>query len=140
MSHQNNGNCPKCAEIFNRFPNVNHEIRSWFESFQAKHPEAHISGAGRGKAEQEQKVREGKSRAHWGASAHNYNCAVDIFEMSGKPKDIYEEHWFQTVLKPNLTSNLKWYGEPGSSFYELPHVELRAWRELKAKGLIKLVE
>lgn len=140
MSHTNNGVCPKCKEIMNKYPGLNSDLKNWFVMFQAKHPEGHISCAGRGKADQEAAFNAGMSRAHWGQSAHNYNCAIDFFEMSGKPKDIYEEKWFKEVLAPALPFFLNWYGAPGSSFRELPHVEVRNWHELKAKGLIHLVE
>lgn len=137
--HQNNGNCPKCKEIFEKFPNFNKELRSWFVLFQAKHPEAHISCAGRGYADQKAALAAKASRADFGQSAHNWNCAIDLFVML-PGKDLYDREWFKKVLAPAVPYMLRWYGEPGCSFPELPHVEYREWRALKAQGLIALVE
>lgn len=123
----------------NKYPGFNLILREWFESFQSVFPEAHISCAGRGKEEQELKFQEGLSRAHWKGSSHNWNCAIDIFEMDGDA-EIYEKEWFMNVLFPNLPDHLEWYGKPGSSFYELPHVEIKGWRTLRDLGVLKLVE
>lgn len=107
--------------------------------FQAKHPEAHISCAGRGLVEQEEKKAEGRSKASYGKSAHNYNCAIDLFiQLPGK--DIYDNDWFQKVLAPEIPFHLHWYGSPHSKFFELPHIEFRNWRELAARKEIALVE
>lgn len=139
MKHENNGRCSKCHEIINLYPNFEPKFLSWFEFLQLHHPEAHVSCAGRGKQAQEDKYNHGLSRAQWGMSSHNYNCALDFFViMPGL--EIYDKHWFETVLEPNLADYLIWYGKPGSVFYELPHVELKAWRDMKAQGLIQLVE
>lgn len=107
--------------------------------FQAAHPEAHISCAGRGAAEQEAKRSEGKSRAAFGKSAHNYNCAVDLFVQLPK-KDIYDVEWFNKVLAPEIPYHLKWYGRTDSDFFELPHVELRDWRKLVSTKMATPVE
>jgi hypothetical protein len=139
IKHQNNGACPKCKEIFGKYHNFNPKVRSWFVIFQAAHPEAHISCAGRGHADQEIKRSEGLSKASYGQSAHNYNCAIDVF-VSLSQKDIYDKKWFNEVLAPEIPYFLNWYGAPDSRFHELPHIELRDWRRLKATGMVSLVE
>ena len=139
MKHVNNGRCEKCQEILNKYPNVNKDLREWFESLQDSHPSAHISCAGRGKADQEDAVKRGASRAHYGQSSHNYNCAVDLFVMQ-QGLDLYDKKWFHEILAPNLEPFLKWYGAPDAVFKELPHVEISDWRDLKAKGVAVLVE
>ena len=139
MKHSNNGKCDKCKSIFDKYPGFNQALRSWFIAFQAKHPECHISCAGRGVTEQEAKKLEGKSNASYGKSAHNWNAAIDVFiQMPGK--DIYDKQWFENVLAPEIPYFLKWYGEPGSEFYELPHIQVRDWRALRVQGLLSLVE
>jgi hypothetical protein len=115
-------------------------LRSWFESLQANYPSAHISCAGRGEKEQEEAYDNRRSRAHYGQSAHNYNAALDLFEMSGDKENIYERKWFNSVVAPNLHPTLNWYGSPGSSFFELPHVEVKAWKSLVKNKDLKLVE
>jgi hypothetical protein len=141
LKHENNGKCEKCLEIINRYPNPHAELVSWFKEFQVTHPEAHVSCAGRGRDDQEALYLRKASKARWGESAHNYNAALDLFETGGADvKDIYEPKWFKEVLKPALPYWVKWYGEPGSKFFELPHIEVADWRELRMKGQIGLVE
>jgi len=139
VKHENNGKCLKCDEIFNEYPAFNLELREWFEEFQSRHAQFHISCAGRGREEQEKHFRNGKSRAYYGQSAHNYNAALDIWvNENGKytlPKELYNK-----VLRPNLKPWIKWYGEPGSSFYELPHCEVKNWKEMREEGTLSLVE
>lgn len=142
MSHANNGKCEKCAEIFEKYPGFNKQLRSWFVIFQAKHPEAHISCAGRGFEDQEAARNAGASKAHYGQSAHNYNCAIDLFVMDFKnyPNELYPKKWFDTVLAPEIPFFLNWYGAPGQPFPEMPHLEIREWRKLIAIGSAGLVE
>lgn len=139
MGHANNGNCGKCEELFNVYPGFDSSLKSWFKSLQTNHPEAHISCAGRGKADQELMFSRGASKAHWTQSSHNYNAAIDIFSMKDV-KNIYDPKFYSDILKPALISNLKWYGEPNAPFHELPHVEISAWRDMVKAGQLKLVE
>ncbi len=139
--HLNNGNCSKCGQIFDRYPGFNQILRVWFRLFQRRHPEAHISCAGRGKLDQEAAFTNRVSKAHYGESAHNWNAAIDIFEMLDDGQhNIYERAWFCDVLEPELENYLNWYGKAGSPYYELPHIELRAWRDARDSGVLKLVE
>ncbi len=139
MHHDNSGKCPRCKEIIDLYPNFYPLLRLWFEELQAKHPEAHVSCAGRGKQAQEDARNHKLSRAHWGESAHNWNIALDLFVIQPGVY-IYDKTWFNTVLEPNLIPAIDWYGRPGSRFEELPHVEWRSWRDLKANKEIELVE
>ena len=139
VKHVNNGKCPKCQEIFNTYEGFNTDLRAWFESLQDSHPSAHISCAGRGKAKQEEAVAKGASRAHYGESAHNFNCAIDLFVMQ-VGVDLYDRKWFMEIIEPNLEPFLNWYGKKGAKFYELPHIEVLDWRDLVKQGLAKLVE
>lgn len=65
--------CLQCAKIFNRYPNVHAELRTWFEALQIENPDAHISSAGRGKIDQEVAFERGASKAHYGQSAHIFS-------------------------------------------------------------------
>jgi len=140
--HANDGKCSKCELIFNRYPGFHEGLKAWFVQLQASHPEAHISDAGRGKLAQEEYFKKGTSKAHYGQSSHNFGAGLDIFKLhingAEWPKD-----WFNTVVKPAIDAHnaaadfkIKWYGAPGSAFYELPHCEVADW---KTKNL-KLVE
>jgi hypothetical protein len=137
--HTNNGSCPKCKEIMDVYPNMNQQLRQWFVGFQKATPEVHLSCAGRGYADQMAAFEKGYSKAKFGESAHNWNCAVDIFVLL-PGKDIYDSKWFQDKIAGKLPYFLKWYGEPGAVFFELPHIEIREWRGLKVQNLAGLVE
>lgn len=146
MKHRNNGSCGKCLEIIARYPGFYTPLKEWFYDFQENHPEAHVSEAGRGKEMQDILLHRKATRARYGESAHNYNCALDIFEQGGKiAQDIYEEEWFRRILAPNIPDWIEWYGQPEyrgrkDKFYELPHVELKGWREYARRGDLVLVE
>lgn len=137
--HTNNGNCEQCDEILNRYPNFNEELRTWFKALQVEHPDAHVSCGGRGKVDQEVCFQRGASKAHYGQSSHNYNCAQDLFQLKDG-EAVWEQTWFDEVVKPNLYPFLKWYGAPDATFRELPHVEVASWRELVQNGSVFLVE
>jgi hypothetical protein len=139
LKHVNNGVCPKCVEIKNRYPNFNSRLWDWFKEFQSRHPEAHVSCAGRGELDQEAAYKRGASRAHFGQSAHSWGAALDIFEMSNDSKDIYERPWFDKVLSKNIPAWITWYGAKGSKFFELPHVQIATWREMAKAGQLHLV-
>lgn len=140
MKHENNGMCLKCHEIFSKYADINLTIFDWFCDFQKLHPEVHVSEAGRGKIQQNYLFEKKATKAQFGQSAHNYNCAVDIFVLIKGANSIYPREWFYNILWPNIPDSLVWYGIPGSRFFELPHIELKGWRELARAGSIKLVE
>lgn len=131
--------CEKCMEIIDMYPNFNQEVLSWWLMIQSMYPSAHISCAGRGKKEQERVYNAKLSLARWGQSAHNWNCAIDIFELRDG-KAVWDELWFDKVIRSNIPYNLKWYGSPNARFRELPHVELNGWANLINTLQIKLVE
>ena len=137
--HENNGQCSHCQEILNKYEGFNQHLRDWFEEVQAAQPETHLSCAGRGRIEQESDFHRGASRAHYGQSSHNFNCAIDLFCLV-PGLDLYDRAWFASVIAPRITSQLEWYGKPDAPFKELPHVEIKLWKELVQEGLAKLVE
>lgn len=138
--HINNGACPRCLIIIQRYPGFHPQVLQWFKDFQFKRPEAHCSCAGRGELEQEHAFITGASKAQWRESAHNFNAALDLFELQGEIKNIYEPAWFEKILAPAVPQWLNWYGRKEAPFKELPHVELRDWRVLAAQGFLTLVE
>jgi hypothetical protein len=136
--HANESPCLKCMDIFDRYPGFNEELRTWFMAVQLENPDMHISCAGRGRDDQEKFFKMNLTRARYGQSAHNYNCAIDIFQLLDG-KAAWEKAWFDRVVVPNLYPALKWYGAPGSAFYELPHVELTRFREMVQNGEVSLL-
>lgn len=139
MSHVNEDFCPGCAQVLNRYPDFSEELRTWFLALRMEHPETHASCAGRGRIDQEVAFSRGASKAHYGESAHNCNAAIDLFELKDGQYTL-DPAWFQLVVAPALYASLRWYGEPKASFYELPHVELRNWKECLQNGTTHLVE
>lgn len=137
VKHDLSGHCPKCQEIFNRYPGFYLELRVWFEKLQQAHPEAHISCAGRGEAEQTKAFLTKRSMAKWGASAHNWNAAIDVF--CSNRSDLYDLQWFHEVIAPNLNDSLTWYGQEDARFYELPHIQQKDWVKLAEDGILKLI-
>lgn len=143
--HINNGECDKCDLLFRRYANFHPGLRLWFRSLQFQNPDAHVSCAGRGMADQEAAFRAGWSRARWKKSAHNYNVALDLFRLTQFGL-AYDVPWFRDIVgkavdKHNLDTKkefaIKWYGAPNSKFFELPHVEVDGWPSL---GTLVLVE
>jgi len=137
--HENNGNCPKCNELFEKYPGFDMSMRQWFADVQGVVPEAHISDAGRGRDDQEAYFQRGASKAHFGQSAHNYNAAIDVFEIRNG-KATWDKAWYNSKIAPKLNSSLVWYGKPGSKFFELPHIELKGWKEMAQEGALGLVD
>lgn len=144
--HTNNGECQKCLQIFEKFPGFHQGLKDWFIEVQKNNSEAHISAGGRGKLEQEEYFKKGSSKAHYEQSSHNFNAAIDIFKLHDTGAE-WPKAWFNNVIKlavdsHNTTADFKinWYGQPGSSFYELPHCEVSNWKELVKEGVLKLVE
>lgn len=142
MKHINNSACPKCLEIINRYPGFCQVVYQWFVKLQEEVPEAHVAWAGRNKVDQENFYRLKTSRAHYGQSAHNWNAAVDLFKLEYPAGAVWPKSWFAEKIGPRVLkeSALCWYGAPGASFPELPHVELRQWRADAQSGLLQLVD
>jgi len=103
--HVNNGSCDKCEEIFDVYLGFYQPLKDWFLKTQAKVKDCHISQAGRGKADQEADFTAGKSKAHYGQSSHNYNAAVDIFQLTADGKAawprtlVQRQNWHRRLLQ-----------------------------------------
>lgn len=147
--HINSGSCPKCELIFNAYPGFHQGLKDWFIALQKKNPESHISCAGRGKKDQELFFKQGNSKAHYGQSSHGFSLAIDIFKLSLTNQAEWPRDWFDTVVlsavdshnhATNKTFEINWYGKKGSAFFELPHCEVKNWKELVAAGTFKPVE
>jgi hypothetical protein len=122
-----------------KYPGLHETLQIWFEEIQTKFPAAHVSCAGRGKIDQEVAFYRKASRAHFGESAHNFNCALDLFRLKDRAP-LWEAEWFANVVGKNLEPTLKWYGASNAPFHELPHVEVSNWRQLVQEGRVHLVE
>lgn len=136
--HDSSGACPHCLEIINKYPGFDEDLLHWFQSVQKKFTNFHVAEAGRGREVQEDDFDRKASKAHYGESAHNYNCALDTFFMIDGAYSLDEGQFKRIAV--NLPSFIEWYGAPGASFPERPHFEKVGWKELAAQGLVSLVE
>ena len=132
MNKHKNGNthCPKCLDLFNKYPNFNQMLQTWFFKKQTELKTCHISEAGRGYQAQEAAFTAKTSKAHYGQSAHNYNAAIDIFFIDSHGKLSYDKDNYAPLVF-DLPNAINWYGKKGSAFYELPHFEVNGWKSLK---------
>jgi len=137
--HINNGSCERCTVIIDKFPGFNEDLKKWFKELQKNHPDAHISSAGRGKSEQEQYFRQGKSKAHYGQSAHNYNAALDFFRLTVNGAD-FSTDWYVTLIGPKAREAGFEYAGDWKTFKELVHVQIANFQQLVKEGKLKLVE
>ncbi len=95
----------------------------------------------RGKAAQEKAFKEGKSKAHFGQSAHNYapSIAVDLFPAPYKWDNTASfDRLAKVVMRIAKEKNipLRWGGDwnmdgdkTKSDAWDRPHFELHPWRE-----------
>lgn len=139
VRHTNNGRCLKCQEILDLYPGFHAELRMWFEAFQLRYNDAHVSDAGRGKKRQEQYLKAGSSFARWAESAHNWNAALDIFWLVAG-KAYYGMELYNSRLKPALLPWILWGMEWKGKMREAPHVEVRDWKALAKNKTLSLVE
>lgn len=143
--HQNITKCLGCEQVLDKYPNFYQPLRDWFYSFRTSNLDAHCSWGGRGAKDQELFFNKGLSHAHWGQSAHNYNAALDFFRLTQTNTGLtaqFDSPWYRNVLGPatDANPNLRWYGKPPITFFELPHVEWANWRVLRDAGKLNLVE
>lgn len=139
MAHQNSGNCLSCAILFNRYAEFYKPLKDWFFDLQTQFPDMHISCAGRGMVDQMALFQRGATKAKWGQSAHNFNAAIDIFQLK-KGQAAWDLAWFDTVVGPHLPADITWYGRLDAPYFELPHCEWTPWSQKAKEGILTLVE
>lgn len=138
--HLNTGECLKCAEILNQYPNFYKPLENWFLDLQKRNPEIHISAAGRGKKEQEDYFKKGASKAKYGESAHNYNAALDLFRLTLSGAS-FQTLWYIQNVKPEVNkSGFLEYGGDWTHFKDWPHCEVANWKDMVKKKELLLVE
>jgi peptidoglycan L-alanyl-D-glutamate endopeptidase CwlK len=125
--HQTSTKCPKCQEIIYKHL-LNPILRQWFEDLQEQLPDLHIAYTYRDKDEQNKFFREGKSKAKFGQSPHNYlpALAIDVFFLvNGKYSlDVARLANIADSAPPGITWGGKW------KFKDCPHFEVTNWKTL----------
>lgn len=88
----------------------------------------------RGKEEQEEAFNNGKSKAHYGQSPHNFEPAL-AFDFTPYPCNWEDVDSFKKVAyiimqcAKELNIDITWGGD--FSFKDYPHIELKNWKGLK---------
>lgn len=130
MAHANSGrDCPSCAE---KLKDVHPLMVQWFYRVKQKWPDAHISWGFRSQADQDQAVRDGRSKDPWPTSKHNHmdegvpeSLALDLFQMDENGVGIFSPKFYLAVSEwaKNDSVKTRW----GGSFphlHDYDHFEL----------------
>jgi hypothetical protein len=134
------GMCPQCENIINKYKDFNIELYNWFKDLRSKHKDAHVAYAGRGKADQEHFFQKGTSKARYGESPHNYNLALDIFQLTQNGAR-FDVAWYKdTIIPEALKTGFIQPGGLWKTFKDWPHFEHKDWKQLVKDGKVKLVE
>lgn len=139
--HKNVEHCEGCEKVLNKYPGFHPPLREWLRLLRTAYLDAHVSWAGRGREDQELFFRKGLSKAHFGQSSHNYNAALDFFQLT--PTGAYfGTEWYKRVLGARVVPEVRWYGviEGKGDFLEYGHVEWREWKKALQAGELKPVE
>jgi hypothetical protein len=73
-----------------------------------------------------------------GLSAHNYNCAVDLWVMKADNSDIdWDNIYAKSIIGTTslLFENILWGGNYTGSFKDIDHIEFTNWQKVKARTL-----
>ncbi len=143
MRHQNlHGDCEKCDQIFDLYPDFYAPLRVWFASVRRAFFDAHISCAGRGQVDQQAAFHRGASNAQWTQSPHNWNAALDMWRLDPSVAHGYslDREWFNQVFAACPIPEFTWYGAKGQPYQEIPHIQVTGWRDLAQACALKLVE
>lgn len=133
--------CKKCDEIFDRYEGFNEELREWFNLCRNDIRNIHISCAGRGRKDQEDCFDRGRSNAHYGQSAHNYNMAIDVFFVDEVGAYSLDKKYFDELLSNHpIDGKFEWFGRPGSPYKEMPHIQVLNWKDKVKVNSLPLVE
>ena len=93
----------------------------------------------RGKAEQEKAFNEGNSKAHYGASPHNFipSLAVDAVpwpSLWADTKKLKELGGIVQIKAIDLGIEIMWGGN-FKNFVDMPHWELLHWKQIKSESV-----
>lgn len=123
--HEISPKCPKCQEML--YAGLADPVmRQWFEDLQVQRPEVHIAYVYRNKDDQDKFFREGKSKAKFGLSPHNYMpcLAIDIFFLVNGQYYL-DESWLKNIAS-NLPDGIEWGGN-FPKFPDGPHFQRIGW-------------
>jgi hypothetical protein len=81
----------------------------------------------------------GATKAKWLESSHNFNAAIDVFFLINDQYNLDDSN-FESIVVPALNDSLNWYGKPGCTFPEKPHIEPKGWTTMVYNKILSPVE
>lgn len=135
--HVNDGKCAKCSEILN---GTDQRLIDWFTEFQKVNKDAHVAWGIRNEKDQNDAYKRGTSKAKYGESPHNFEPAqaIDLFRITQTGAE-WGAPWFNGTVGPAVAKekDLAWGGS-WARFKDLPHIEIKDWKERVKTGIAKL--
>ena len=67
----------------------------------------------------------------------------DITQLSFKRRSVQQYTLDKKLfdqIAPEIPDYIEWYGAKGAAYFELPHYEIRGWKEKAESGELSLVE
>lgn len=123
---------PVCNGCNQRAKTAHPYLQDWYQRVKAKYPNVHIACAWRDKADQDQAVRDGKSRAPWPTSNHNHmengvgcSLALDLFLIDEDGSDRWPEPFYKKLNDENQQAHepIRW-GGTFTTISDTDHYEL----------------
>ena len=104
--HTDDPECPLCEQ---KLATAHKTLQSWYRRHKVRNPNSHISWAYRGKDDQEQFFKEGKTRCHFPDSPHNHldeksqpeSLALDLFQIDEDGNARFSPKWYAKVNAEN---------------------------------------
>jgi hypothetical protein len=136
VRHLNTPECPRCNAILK---DAHPDLQAFARELRKDNPDAHVSWAFRGEAEQNAFKAKGTSNATFGNSPHNFKpaLALDWFRLTHTGAH-WDRPWFEFVLAPATRAfGLEWGGDwngngkRDKNDWDAAHVQLPNWRDLK---------
>jgi peptidoglycan LD-endopeptidase CwlK len=109
-------------------------LQSWFRRVKSMHPSVHISCAWRNQEDQEKAYNEGKSKAHYPNSPHNFmigdkpcSLALDLFQIDADGMARFSWKFYELVAKESAEQDFEVvWGGTFKSLRDGPHYQLSA--------------
>ena len=111
VRHENNGRCPKCAELLKL---AHPKLRAFAEKRQSENAEVHVSCTFRDKADQDRAFAIHASDKKWPMSKHNRtpSYAVDFFQIDRHGNPQWNKDWFLLEIGvPAERAGFRWGGD-----------------------------
>lgn len=131
MKHENGKPCERCAAMLK---DADEAIEYWFYRIKEEFPTAHIAYVFRNKAEQDQMVKEGKSKLKWPNSKHNAfkngkraSLAMDLFSLTDSGAAEFRMGYYVQIANwlEDQNAPIEWGGD-WAHFKDGPHFQVKS--------------